>query len=594
MQNSTLILTAGFLILCGFAGGPALPGNWPADPPNILLIMTDDQGWGDIRSHGNPEIDTPVMDRLAREGARFERFFVSPVCAPTRASLLTGRHALRTGVHGVTRGHETMRADEVTLAETLKDAGYATGLFGKWHNGAHYPHDPNGQGFDEFLGFAAGHWNNYFDTHLQHNDRLVPTRGFITDVLTDAALGFIEQQREGPFFAYVAYNAPHSPFQVPDTYFDRYTARGFDSEKASIYGMVEQVDDNMGRLLEALDRLGLADNTIVVFLTDNGPNGCNRYNGDMKGCKGHVDEGGVRVPLFVRWPDHIPRDTVVRELAAHIDLMPTLLDLAGVAPDGPAFDGVSLAPLLRGETVAWPERSLFSQWFGGGIVQPFPGSVRTDRWRAVNKGNTWELYDMLNDPGQHVDVGAQYPDVLARLGTTYRDWFDEVATGNFEPIPTGLGYPSRPDVTLPGNEAYLIPAPGQGINYDVAAGWANDWVTDWVSAEAYPQWPVDVQTAGRYEITLQYTIAEAHVGGRLRATVGGQSLEKTVDRAHDPLPVFSPDRVLRKEVYEKEWASLPMGTVRLEAGVTQLSVHALTLEEGRSIDLKAVRVRLVR
>jgi len=190
--------------------------------PNVLLILTDDQGWGDVTSHGNDVIDTPVMDSLAASGARFDRFFVSPVCAPTRASLLTGRYHPRTGVHGVTRGYETMRSNEVTLARVFKNAGYATGCFGKWHNGAHYTYHPNGKGFDEFLGFCAGHWNNYFDTNLERNGQQIKVKGYITNVLTDAALKFMEDSKDDPFFCYVPYNCPHGPFQVPDKYFDKY------------------------------------------------------------------------------------------------------------------------------------------------------------------------------------------------------------------------------------------------------------------------------------------------------------------------------------------------------------------------------------
>ena len=304
-----------------------------ASRPNVLLIMTDDQGWGDVRSHGNDKIDTPVQDAFAAQAARFERFYVSPVCAPTRASLLTGRYHLRTGTAWVTRGLETMRCEEVTLAEILKQAGYATGCFGKWHNGAHYPHHPNGQGFDEFFGFCAGNWNNYFDTHLEHNGKSVTTGGFITDVLTDAAMAFIEEHKDRPFFCYVPYNAPHGPFQVPDRYFEKYKKRGLDDKTAAVYGMVENVDDNLDRLLHKLDELKLTDNTIVLFLTDNGPNG-KRYNGGMKGTKGSVDEGGVRVPLFIRWPGQINPGITVKPIAAHIDLLPTIVELCGVSmPD---------------------------------------------------------------------------------------------------------------------------------------------------------------------------------------------------------------------------------------------------------------------
>lgn len=196
--------------------------------PNILLIMTDDQGWGDIRSHGNPLIDTPVLDHLAEQGTRFDRFFVSPVCAPTRASLLTGRWHLRTGTHGVTRGNETMRSEEVTLAEILRQQGYHTGIFGKWHNGAHYPEHPNGQGFEEFIGFCSGHLNNYFDATLEYNGKPIKSKGYITDVLTDAAIEFIVKNKTQPFFCYLPYNAPHSPFQVPNRYFQKYKNRGLD------------------------------------------------------------------------------------------------------------------------------------------------------------------------------------------------------------------------------------------------------------------------------------------------------------------------------------------------------------------------------
>ena len=566
----------------------------PAALPNVLLVMTDDQGWGDVHTHGNADLDTPVMDRLAREGARFERFFVSPVCAPTRASLLTGRYYLRTGTHGVTRAYETMRSDEVTLAEAFKAAGYATGLFGKWHNGAHYPNDPNGQGFDEFLGFTAGHWNNYFDTDLSHNGTPVRTHGYITDVLTDAALAFIDAHRDGPFFAYVPYNAPHSPFQVPERYFSKYKARGFDDKNAAVYGMVENLDDNLGRLLARLDERGLRDNTIVVFLTDNGPNGDDRYNGDMRGAKASVHEGGVRVPLFIRWPGHIAPHTVVRRPAMHIDLFPTLLALAGVPmPETPPLDGVSLVPLLHADAAGWPDRTLFTHWRLDAGSEPTPGAVRTERWRAVDTGQGWELYDLLSDPGQRTDVAALYPEVTRRLGTAYAGWFADVTRTGFDPIPTALGYPERPTVLLPGHEAVLHPGWGEGIRYVGRNGWANDWVTGWTSTDAYPAWPVDVVAPGRYAVTLFYTCAPEDVGGRLRVDIGGQHLEGTVTEAFDPEPRFSPDRVLRGEVYEKLWKPMTLGTVALPAGRTELALRATYVPGNKTIDLKAVQVRRV-
>ena len=251
------------LCLFGLSASQAQAGE---RPPNVVLVLTDDQGFGDVRSHGNKLIDTPVHDRIAAEGVRFDRFFVSPVCAPTRASLLTGRYHIRTGVHGVTRGHEIMRADEVTIAELLKGAGYATGAFGKWHNGSQYPHHPNGQGFDEFLGFCAGHWNNYFDTSLDHNGTMVKSDGFIIDTLTDAAIEFIEVNHKRPFFCYIPYNTPHTPWQVPERYWRKYQAKGIDDPAiACAYAMCENIDDNMGRILARLEELEIADDTLFIF-----------------------------------------------------------------------------------------------------------------------------------------------------------------------------------------------------------------------------------------------------------------------------------------------------------------------------------------
>ena len=263
------------------------------------MIISDDQGYGDLSLHGNPHVHTPHLDWLATNGIQFERFFVSPLCAPTRASLLTGRYSLRTEARGVSRGEETMRSEEVTIAELLRDAGYRTGCFGKWHNGENFPYTPNGQGYDDAFGFNLGHWNNYFDTTLERNAKPEKTHGYITDVLTDEALKFIEASRARPFFCSVAYNVPHSPFQCPDKYFDPHKRAGLNDFLASVYGMVENMDDNIGRLLAKLDDLKLRENTIVIFMSDNGPNGA-RYNARMRGVKGTYHEGGSRVPCFIR------------------------------------------------------------------------------------------------------------------------------------------------------------------------------------------------------------------------------------------------------------------------------------------------------
>ena len=437
---------------CSFFG-PVSTGNQPDRRPNVLLIMTDDQGWGDLHSHGNDKIDTPVLDKLGTEGARFDRFFVSPVCAPTRAGLLTGRYHLRTGTHGVTRGRENMRADEVTIAEVFKAADYSTGCFGKWHNGSNWPYHPNAQGFDEFVGFCAGHWNNYFDTHLEHNGTPIKTTGYITDVLTDFAISFIQKNKHRPFFCYLPYNAPHSPFQVPDEYFDKYKARGLNDPLACVYGMCENLDDNIGRLLKSLDYMKLTQNTIVIFLTDNGPQ-TDRYNSGMKGRKGSVHEGGIRAPCFFRWPDQIEAGVTIEQIASNIDLLPTIVDLCGVKmPKTLPLDGISVAPLLTGKTAKWPDRMIFTFRPRGRAVSNAPGSVRTRRWRAVTNSGKWELYDMVEDPAQKKNVAENYPNVTGKLRAAYDKIYPDVAKDGFD-LPIHVGYPQWPLVVLPGHEAH--------------------------------------------------------------------------------------------------------------------------------------------
>jgi arylsulfatase A len=272
-------------------------------PPNILLIITDDQGYGDFSIHGNPHLQTPHLDKLGRDGVRFDRFNVNSFCAPTRAAVLTGRWPLRTGVHGVTHNKEAMKASEITLAEALKPQGYRTACIGKWHNGEQFPFTPAGQGFEHVFGFNNGHWNNYFDATLLSGSKHEPTKGYITDVLTDDAMRFIFERHKEPFFCYLAYSAPHSPYQVPDRYYDKFKAKGFEDNVAAFYGMCENIDDNVGRLLTHLDTLKLTENTLVIFLTDNGGTaGVKTYNAGMRGGKTSVHEGGTRVPLFIRWP----------------------------------------------------------------------------------------------------------------------------------------------------------------------------------------------------------------------------------------------------------------------------------------------------
>ena len=568
--------------------------------PNIVLIMTDDQGWGDVTAHGNDKLKTPNMDLLARQGAWFDRFYVSPVCAPTRASLMTGRYHPRTGVYGVTRGGENMRLEEVTIADVFKKAGYATGCFGKWHNGRHYPYHPNGRGFDEFYGFCAGHWNNYFKTGLDHNGKDVRSSGFIIDDLTDKAIAFIGANRAKPFLCYVPYNTPHTPWQVPDKYWDRVNKRDIDKDTtACAYAMCENIDDNIGRILKTLDDLKLTNDTIVIFLSDNGPN-TGRWNGEMKGKKGSTDEGGVRVPFFLRWPGHVkPRK--IEQIASHIDVLPTLAELAGIVkPKTCPLDGVSLVPLIEGDAKDWTDRMIFSTWNGR-------VSVRTQQYRA----NAQALYDMTIDPHQKKDISADKPEIHAKLAAACRKWSADVGLSDREVRPIPIGYPQRPVVTMPGHEAMLVssskaPAPApkkgkrkkrrgpMGISYNKGSGWANDWVDNWTETDAYPYWPVDVVNGGQYEVTLMYVCGVDDVGAKIRVECGGGALDGKIAKAHNPEFIRSPDRIARKEVYEKVWAPLKMGQITLTKGVNKFIVRALSKPGRKVMELKAVRLERIK
>ncbi|MEM0992472.1 MAG: arylsulfatase [Bacteroidota bacterium] len=555
-------------------------------PPNIVLIMTDDQGYGDLSLHGNDSISTPVLDRLAKESVQLNRFYVSQVCAPTRASLLTGRYHPRTGVTGVTGRREVMRTSETTLAEILKSAGYQTGIFGKWHNGEQYPNDPNGQGFDEFYGFCAGHWNNYFDTQLTHNQSTVKTKGYITDVLTDKAIDFIQQNESQPFFCYIPYNTPHSPMQVADRYFEKYKAKGLSDFNAAAYGMCENIDDNVGRILATLEAQNLSENTILIFTTDNGPNG-NRYNGDMKGWKGHYDEGGVRVPFFLRYPKaNYEVANSIPALAAHIDVLPTLLDLCGVAvPDSLHLDGRSLVPLFEDRNAVWEARNIYS-FRHGQTFQNHPGAVRSPQYRwVIDRDSSIALYDMIKDPSQKQNIAIDEPEVVQKLALAYQKMFEEVSKNGTNPPPIPVGYTAAKKVHLPAIEAQKVLG---DLRFKEGHAWANDWITNWSKTEDRMLWELEVVRAGTYLVQLEYTVDAPNTGALVAVRSKDRQISNNINSAFDPEYLASPDRVPRKEVYEKDWAILDMGEIYLEAGTQNIELAALAIPAKRVADLKGL------
>jgi arylsulfatase A-like enzyme len=557
--------------------------------PNVVIILADDQGWGDLRVHGNTNIRTPSIDSLAGAGARFDRFYVSPVCAPTRASMLTGRYHQRSGVSGVTRGQERMNLDEVTMADVFKAAGYATGCFGKWHNGSQYPYHPNGRGFDEFYGFCCGHWSNYFNTTLEHNGQEVRSKGYITDDLTDKAMAFMAANRDRPFLCYVPYNTPHSPWQVPDAYFDRLKSRQLtrfnrDRQKEELgktrtaLAMCENIDWNVGRILGKIDELGLGKDTIVVYFSDNGPNSW-RWNDGMMGRKGSVQEGGVRVPFIVRWPGHVKPGQRITQIAGAIDILPTLADLAGVpTAKCKPFDGVSLRPLLEGRCDNWPERTIFNAWRRH-------VSARTQRYRADAKA----LYDMVADPGQRKNVARQNPEIHRRLVNVIRTWQKDVAPAARPEIPYPVGHREFPLTVLPAQDCVFR---GEGLRFSSRHP-NSSWVTGWTDHHAHIYWDIDVATAGRYEVTLMYTCAQEDVGSEIELRFGDSVLKGKIAEAYDPPLIDSPDRVERQESYEKPFKPLKLGVLELTQGRGKLILRALSKPGRQVMDLRALKLRLM-
>jgi arylsulfatase A-like enzyme len=441
-----------FLLKVGAAAasmGPlaALPGSTGCSlmkekekrRPNVILVMTDDQGYGDLGCHGNPILRTPNLDRLHDRSVRLTDFHVGPTCSPTRASLLTGRYCNRTGVWHTIMGRSLLRKDEITLADVFSKSGYRTGIFGKWHLGDNYPFRPHDRGFDDALvhgGGAIGNTpdtfgNDYFDDTYFRNGKPEKHTGYCTDVWFDEAMKFIEANREQPFFCYLPTNAAHGPYRVPEKYSDMYLGDE-NVPNANFYGMITNIDENMGRLIDKLKHLGLEDDTILIFMTDNGTAAGTvkgkGYNAGMRGAKGSQYDGGHRVPFFIHWPaGGMAGGLDINRITAHIDLAPTLIEMCGLEkPDGLQFDGSSLSPLLNGKGEGWPDRVLITD--SQRIEKPEKwrrSAVMTDRWRLIDGQ---ELYDMHADPGQKNDLAWMSPGAVSELRQAYEGWWADTST----------------------------------------------------------------------------------------------------------------------------------------------------------------------
>lgn len=544
-----------------------------ADKPNIVLIVSDDQGWWDVGVNGNTDIETPRLDRLAADGVNMTRFYAAPVCAPTRAGLMTGRYALRGGIYNTRFGGDTLRLDATLLPQILKQQGYRTGMFGKWHLGGHGPYGPESRGFDTALTFTHGHHERYYYPELQLNGKPVDSRGYITDVFTDAAIEFLRDNGDQPFFLYVPYNVPHSPHFVDDAFIEPYLEKGLALRDARIYGMITHMDQAVGRLLDAMDDEGLRENTLVVFLGDNG--GVSRHNRLwLRGGKGSPFEGGIRIPAFFRWTGKIPAGESVDAMASHLDLLPTVCAILGIdPPSAQPLDGKSILPLLEAGGGESPHELLFHHWDRHRPRLDKGWSVTGGRWKRTFEG----LYDLEADPGETQDVSAEHPEVAEKLFEAYRDYLAEASRQtNLEPFPIPVGdepveiqaswarvngthttwSPPGSGLTA-GPDPLGDPARANGINYTFA-GYDWDSIDGWNKPGQSVFWRLQTARAGRYRVRLAYGSSPADAGGVLRLRAGEARLDVQVEATPGPNVFVRRDAGV---------IALPAGAVELKAEV---------------------------
>ncbi|GAB5442400.1 MAG: arylsulfatase [Fuerstiella sp.] len=587
MRNHTWLTIVGRQ-LATFCGLLIAATCCAADRPNVIVILTDDQGWGDFSLNGNTNLETPNIDRLAAEGAAFKRFYVCPVCSPTRAEFLTGRYHPRGGVYSTSAGGERLDLDEVTIGETFQAGGYRTAAFGKWHNGMQFPYHPNARGFDEYYGFCSGHWGHYFSPLLDHNGRIVQGDGFLIDDLTDHAIDFIRDQNDRPFFVYLPYNTPHSPMQVPDRWWNKFKdaelkLHNREPKKENLQhiraalAMCENIDFNVGRLMEALKESGQDENTIVVYFCDNGPNGV-RWNGDMKGRKGSTDEGGVRSPCIVRWPAGIKSGTKVSANGAAIDLHPTLAAMADVEPvNEKPFDGINLAPLLTKNGGDPPsnidQRIIVSHWRNR--VSAKMGSYRLDHQGA--------LFSLDNDPGQRQDVSDQHPEVKQRMQVAVDHYKNELLPGyDDDQRPFVLAHPAHPVTQVPARDGKAHGNIKRSNRFP-----NSSFFTNWTSTEDKITWDAEVAADGIYEVELFYSCPNGQEGSTIQLSFNDAQLTTTLNEPHpSELVGAEQDRVERQESYEQNWGRTVLGDIRLQAGVGTLTLQATKVPGMQVMDFR--------
>ena len=538
---TTLAFITSLVIVAQSIFAPVLKAE-PDERPNVILIMTDDMGYGDVGIQGNTMITTPNLDAFARQSLRMTDFHVDPTCSETRAALMAGRYSCRTGVWHTIEGRSILRDDELTMAQVFDNSGYATGIFGKWHLGDNYPYRPRDRGFQTEVIHGGGgvsqtpdFWgNNYFDDTYFRNGRTEKETGYCTDVFFNKTMEFIKENRDKPFFAYLATNAAHGPYRCEKKYSQPYLDKGVESTMSSFYGMITNIDDNVGRLREKLKEWDLEDNTILIFTSDNGtargmlkPDKMKSgeyewvgFNGGLRGTKSSNQEGGHRVPFYIRWPDgKIGGDKEVSTLTAQFDLLPTFIDICDLKlPREVEFDGKSLKEL-------WLDPSKKTDLEDRTLIVHSQRIDNPEKWRkcSIMKQN-WRLqngkylYDLSTDLAQEKDIAKQHPEVVKELRDSYEAWWASVSTRFSEYVRIPLGGETEPNVLLTCQDWHATKG-------DVP--WNQGKIKADPVANGY--YAVDVEQAGNYEVVLRCRpegVDYQFKAGEAKVTVG--EVEETV------------------------------------------------------------------
>ena len=551
-----------------------------SDRPNFLIILTDDQGWGDLELTGNPVLKTPNLNDLADTGSLFNSFYVSPVCSPTRSEILTGNYHPRTGVTDVSEGGERINLDQKLISDYFKENNYKTAFFGKWHNGQQYPYHPNSRGFDEFIGYCSGHIGEYFNAELEHNGEFFKSDGYLTDYITDNTIEFIENNGNSPFFVFLSINTPHSPMQIGDEWWNRFedfdaeslflndlTAK--ESDKAfgasnnntlvnhtkAAYAMIENIDWNVGRIIKSLKKSKKHDNTVIIFLGDNGPNG-NRWNDSLKGRKGSTDEGGVRSPLIFSYPKvNELLGQQINYLSSSIDILPTLLDIADIDYDN-SIDGISLMPLLTNK-ISNNERIIYSHWKGN-------VSLRFQEYRLDKDNN---LFNVVDDQSQIFPV--KNDSIKKYLIEKKKDWVDKVLNPSFsdKKRPFTILGKSNFNNVLPARDSYFSGGLKRSNRYP------NDsFLTNWSEADSI-YWPIQVMSDGLYSMRIFINSDKESLNSEIIVSSNNDNVKGKVEKVFlSDLRGMENDRVPRIESYLKDFQSIDLDPIYLTGQSKYLSI----------------------